>query len=239
MSERTIHDNQTLIAFWDRVFAIPEEEKEAVLQEGVGPWEALAPAKKLLDAACALGAGKNVLDLGCGNGWASIAAAKNGCPIITAADPAPNAVETVRLLAKLFGVSDRVHPVCGGMDWLKNVPSETFDGLICSNVLDVIPPETAAEIIRETARIVTPDAAVLIAVNAHLTPEAAAEKGVELTADKTVYIDGVLRLVSRTDAEWAVLFAPFFTAESLTYFAWPGEDEEKRRLFRLRKRQTV
>ena len=49
-------------------------------------------------------------------------------------------------------------------------------------------------------------------------------------------MDGVLRLISRTDAEWEAIFAPYFTVESLTYFAWQGEDEAKRRLFRLKKK---
>ena len=49
-------------------------------------------------------------------------------------------------------------------------------------------------------------------------------------------MDGVLRLVSRTDEEWARLFSPLFEVESLEHFAWPGEKEERRRLFRLRGR---
>ena len=238
MTERTVHDNQTLLAFWDQVFAIPEAEKEAARREGVGTWEELAPSKKLLCAVCELGGRKKVLDFGCGNGWAAIAAAKSGCPDVTAADPAPNAADAVAFLAELFGVAKQVHPVCGGSDWLRSVPDETFDGLICSNVLDVVPPETAEAILFEIARVVTPDAAILISLNAYLTPDAAAEKGIELTAERTAYLDGVLRLVSRTDEEWAAFFAPFFTVERPDYFAWPGEDEEKRRLFRLHKRQT-
>jgi hypothetical protein len=52
-------------------------------------------------------------------------------------------------------------------------------------------------------------------------------------------MDGVLRLVSRTDAEWEAILAPYFEVESLTYFAWQGEEEEKRRLFRLRRRPVT
>ena len=238
MCEQTKHDNQSLVTFWDGFFALSQAEKEEARQVGVGPWEALAPAEKLLNAVCTLGRKQKVLDLGCGNGWAAIAAAKSGCPDVTAADPAPNAVDAAAFLTELFGVKEQVHPICCAGDWLKTVLTGAYDGFFCGNVLDVVPQETAAEIIREAARIVTPDAAVLIALNAYLTPEAAAEKGIELTADRTVYLEGVLRLVSRADAEWAALFAPYFTVESLTYFAWPGETEEKRRLFRLHKRQA-
>ena len=237
MNEQTMRDNQALLAFWDSVFALSEEEKEQAVQEGIGSYRDLAPSEKLLNAACALGSRKNVLDYGCGNGWAAIAAARNGCRNVTAADLAPNAVESTRFLSELFGTADRVHPVCIGVDWLKTVPSDTYDGFFCSNVLDTVPPETAEAILKEAARVVTADAEILIGLNYWLSPEAAAEKGMELTEDGTVYLNGVLRLVSRTDAAWEAIFAPYFTVEALEYFAWQGEDEEKRRLFRLRKKQ--
>ena len=58
MTEQTMRDNQTLLAFWDQVFTVPEEEKEAARREGAGPWEEQAPSEKLLRAACELGSGK-------------------------------------------------------------------------------------------------------------------------------------------------------------------------------------
>ena len=234
MTEQTSRDNQTLLAFWDQAYAIPEEEKAAARREGDGSWEELAPSEKLLRAVCELGGGTKVLDYGCGNGWAAIVAAKSGCPAVTAAVAAPNAVGAAGFLAELFGVSERVKPVCADGDWLKSVPAETYDALVCSNVLDVVPPETASELLRELARILTPEGRAVIGLNYYMSPELAAEKGLELEDDR-LYLDGVLRLVSRTDAAWAAIFSPFFSVESLTYFAWPGENQEKRRLFRLRK----
>lgn len=239
MNEQTMRDNETLRRFWDGVFAVSEAEKEEIRKSGAGPWEELAPSEKLLKAACGLGGKRKVLDYGCGNGWAAIAAAKSGCLDVTAAEIAPNAVEATRFLAQLFDVDDRVHPVCIGEDWLSTVPAETYDGFFCSNVLDTVPPETAEAILREAARVVTPDAEVLIGLNYRLSPEAAAEKGMPLTDGCKAYLDGVLRLVSRTDAEWEAFFAPYFTVIALEYFTWTGEPAGKdRRLFRLRRRQA-
>ena len=235
MNEQTSLENQALLEFWSAVFTIPEEEKEAARQDP-GSWEELCPSEKLLRAVCAFGGRKNVLDYGCGNGWAAIAAAKNGCNAVTAVDAAPNAAEAARFCASLFDAEDQVHAGCVSGDWLCSVPAKTYDGFICCNVLDTVPPETAEAILREAARVVTPDADILIGLNNHLTPEAAAEKGIELVDGCRVYLDGILRLVSRTDEEWAERFSPYFTVEQLEYYAWPGETEETRRLFRLRRR---
>lgn len=236
MSDTSSRDNSALLKFWNGVFALTPEDKREALTNGPGSLEELAPSAKLLRAACELGSTNKALDLGCGNGWASIAAAKSGCPYVTAADAAPSAVEAAGFLSLLFGVDGVVHPVCSADGWLKTVPDGEYDGLFCSNVLDVIPPETADELLREAARVVSADAAVVIGLNYYLSPEAAAAKGMELVDGRMLYVDGVLRLVSRTDEEWAELFSPFFTVESLEHFAWPGEAEERRRLFRLRRR---
>jgi hypothetical protein len=110
---------------------------------------------------------------------------------------------------------------------------------VVSNVLDVVPLETAKELIFQIARAAAPGARVVIGLNYYLSPEAAEEKGTGLEEGRMLYVDGVLRLVSRTDDEWRELFSPYFTVESLEHFAWPGEVEERRRLFRLiKKRET-
>lgn len=236
MKEQITNENKTLIDFWDRFYTLSEEDKKEISSGALESFEQLAPSEKLLAAACELGSRNKVLDLGCGNGWAAIAAAKSGCPSVTAADPAPNAADTAGLFARVLGVDEQVTAVCCPDGWLKDVPDEAYDGFICCCVLDVVPPETAEEILREAARILAPDAAVVIGLNARLDPEAAAEKGVELTEDGRVIQEGVLRLVSKTDEEWEGILSRYFTVEGKEYFGWPGETEEKRRIFRLRKK---
>ena len=105
-----------------------------------------------------------------------------------------------------------------------------------AQVLDVVPPETSERIIRESARIVSDDAIVIIGMNYWMSPEKAAEKKMELQDGNRVYVDGVLRLVSFSDDEWIQRFSPYYTLERLDHFAWPHETEETRRLFFLRKR---
>ena len=235
MGEMISQDDKTLIEFWDKAFVLSEEELAEESKADTEGWKEIAPSKRLFEAACLLGQRKRVLDYGCGSAWASIIAAKSGCTDVSAADAAPGAVKAAEFYAKLYGVEDRVNAFCVGTDWLKAVPDESFDGFICSNVLDVVPSETAEAIIRGAARVVTPDALVLIGMNYYLPPEAAAEKGLKLEGGMRLYVDGVLRLVSRSDEEWTQIFAPWFAVEKLEHFAWPGETKETRRLFYLRK----
>ena len=239
MLENTAKDNQVLIDFWDKAFALSEEQQAEARNQAAENWKDLAPSEKLFRAAGSLGQKKKVLDFGCGDAWAGIIAAKSGCTDVTAVDAAPGAVQAANLYAEVYGVEKSIHAVCGTSEWLEIVASDTFDGLICSNVLDVVPPETAEAILRESARIITRDACVIIGLNYYLSPEAAAARDIELTDGNRLYMDGVLRLVSRTDEEWAQIFSPWYTVERLEQFAWPGEAKETRRLFWLRKREDI
>ena len=229
-------DNQALVDFWSEALDLSEEDREELGKCGAEDWKELAFSEKLLDAAASLGNRKKVLDYGCGNGWASIIAAKSGCPDVTAADMAPGAVRSAAAYVEAFGAGTQVHAQCIGADWLQGVPDGAYDGVFCSNVLDVVPPETAEGILKELARAVAGDASVIIGLNFRLDPETAKARGQELVNGNMLYVDGVLRLVTRTDEEWAGIFAPYFTVEKLEHFAWPGEPAETRRLFFLRKK---
>ena len=67
MMENTVQENQTLIVFWDKAFALSEEDQKQMLESGAADWKEIAPSEKLYRAACALGQRTKVLDYGCGN----------------------------------------------------------------------------------------------------------------------------------------------------------------------------
>ena len=232
---KTDEDNRTLIGFWDKALQMSDEDKQGEMQNSPDSWKEMAPSEKLFKTAEALGKCGKVLDYGCGNAWAGIIAAKSGCPDVTAADVIKGGVDTAKFFADFFGVSDRLHVRLIGTDWLSSVPDETYDGMICSNVLDVVPIETSQDIIIQLARVAKKGAQVGIGLNFYMSPEKAKERGIELADGKLLYVDGVLRMVSLSDEEWAKRFAPYFEIESLEHFAWPGESVETRRLFHLRK----
>ena len=237
MSNNTEKDNNTLIEFWDKAFALSEEDMMREKETSKDDWNDLAPSEKLFQAAVSLGSAKKVLDYGCGSGWAGIIAAKSGCKDVTAVDVAPGAAKATAFYADLFDVADKVHVSCISPSWISEIPPRTYDGFICSNVLDVVPTETAKDIIRESARVVKTGASVIIGLNYYLSAEVAKDKGLDLVDGNRLYVDGVLRLVSLTDDEWASLFSELFTVEKLEHFAWPGEKAETRRLFYLRRKK--
>lgn len=235
MDDRTANENRELIQFWSSAFSMSEEDKNKYRESPDG-WKDNVPSEKLFLAAASLGDRKKVLDYGCGSAWAAIIAAKHGCPDVTAADVSEGGIEAAKFFTGLYGVTEQVHAQPVSPDWISGVPDGTYDGLFCSNVLDVVPEETSEKIIREAARIVTDEAPVIIGMNYWMSPEKAVQKKTELQDGNKVYVNGILRLVSFSDEEWAGRFSPYFTVERLDHFAWPNEAEETRRLFFLRKK---
>ena len=196
----------------------------------------LAPSLKLYEAVVNLNDCNKVLDYGCGNGWASIVLAHAGCKDITAVDLGENIIETVNFYTKLYDVKDSITTKVIKPCWLKRIKASSFDGLVCSNVLDVVPLETSQEILTNLARVLKPGAKVVIGFNFYMSKECAKERGIELVDDRYLFLDGILRLASLSDEEWMRIFEKDFIIENLDHFRWPGEELEKRRLFILRRK---
>lgn len=231
------NENKTLVEFWSKNYQMSDEEKAGIKVEE-DEWKTLAPSDKLFAAAASLGKCKKLLDYGCGDAWASVIAAKNGCHDITAVDVAEGAADNALFTAKAFKVDEYLNISCVEPDYLTTIPDKTFDGFICSNVLDVIPPKTAEAIIDQMARIVTDDATIVIGMNFYISKELQEKKNIELVDGLYDYVDGVLRMVSRSDEEWTEIFSKHFVVEKLDHFAWTwaGETKETRRLFFLKKK---
>ena len=226
-----INDQERLLAFWNEVFASEETEPR---EAGPDLWRSLAPSEKLFRAAVELGLCENVLDYGCGSGWAGIIAAMSGCERVLCADAAPNAVAAAERNIRLSGAQGRATAVLADGNAPLSLPRAGFDGLICSNVLDVVPPSVSEELLRRFWQVTHAGARVVIGLNFCL-PEGRAPRPGERLEEGRLYVNGVLRLVSRSDEEWERAFEPYFTLDRLEHFAWPGEKEETRRLFFLRR----
>ncbi|MCR5079335.1 MAG: class I SAM-dependent methyltransferase [Bacilli bacterium] len=224
--------NKDLAAFWEEAMELSKEDRER--KDTLDDFMALAPSPKLALAVKELGSCEKVLDYGCGTGWASIIANRSGCLNVTAVDLGEKTIE--HLLFQCDRYKAKVDAKVIPFDYLREVESSSFDGLVCSNVLDVSPLETAKELIGEFARILTLDAKIVIGLNFFMDEEMAKSRGIELKEGKYLFQNGVLRLTSLEDEKWKELFYPYFDLVSLEHFAWPNEKRETRRLFRLRKK---
>ena len=226
--------NSDLVAFWNEAIKLPEDYKEEVRKATDNSVMDIVPSQKLYDAVKELGSCKKVLDYGCGSGWGAIVAASNGCKDVLAVDLGKNITDAAKFYADVLGANTKTEVI--DENWIKNVPACTFDGLVCSNVLDVVPLETAENIVKEMARITTSDAKIVIGLNFYMSKEMAKKRNIELVDDMYLFVNDVLRLSSLSDDEWKIIFAPYFEVAKLDYFAWEGEEKESRRLFVLKKK---
>ncbi|MFP4479214.1 MAG: class I SAM-dependent methyltransferase, partial [Candidatus Izemoplasmatales bacterium] len=89
---------------------------------------------------------------------------------------------------------------------LKNFKANGFDGVICSNVLDVVPYETSKEMIEAIDRILKPGGLLLIKLNFYLTEEMIQKIKMEKIGENTYSINGVLRGMNLNTDEWVSRF---------------------------------
>ncbi len=223
------------VDFWDSAYAMTEEEKEEALKEGVAEddWRGLAPSPTILKFVELISDCDKFLDYGCGYGWASIAAAKSGCKDVTAVEVVKNAVDLTEFYSKLYGVGDRVKTKLVDYDWMGNQPEGSFDGFFCGNVLDVVPMKSTRSILTAAKKILKKGARIIVTMNYYAEPKDDPERNIKFEEGKYLFVNGVLRMMSLTDDEWKELLGEYFTVVEVVHFAWPGEEEEKRRLFYL------
>ena len=143
MNEATIKEFEKLSAYWNEALAF--EGRPLANGYVEDDWWRICPSSKLIEAIKRLKGSNKVLDYGAGSGWASIAAVKCGVNNILAVDTAENSAKMVGYYAKAFGVDKEITPQLIDSEWLIKEDDESYDGIICSNVLDVIPLEMMEE----------------------------------------------------------------------------------------------
>lgn len=224
------------LKFWNQAFVLDEKTKEEYVSQ-INPdedWKELADSEKLRDIIIEkLSKQSKVLDYGCGEGWAGITLNKAGCKDVTCVDVVENAITLTKFFQDAFQITEGFKAECVSTDWIEKVPDGVYDGVFCSNVIDVVPAEVAENIIKNLARITSNHAKIVIGMNYYAEPISNPEKNIEVKDGNQLYIDGILRMVTRTDDEWKHIFEKYFKVETIDYFAWPGETEEKRRIFGL------
>jgi len=194
------HLDKTLIRFWDSQY-------QSLHPSTINPETATvshefdAFIKEIGDTS------KRVLDLGSGKGYCLMMAKILGSKMIygEGIEPSGHAVKYVNQMIHELGYSGLVVKQ-GTHSLLKKYPSASFDGVIVSNVLDVVPRETSEEMIDALTRVLKKNGRLLVKVNFHLDQELL--KRVKMTkVDENLYaLNGVIRSYNLTSDKWIERF---------------------------------
>ena len=226
-----------LVEFWNQNFVLSDEDRKQIMNQ-INPEEdyrQLAPSQKLFDVLSVFKGLSGVLDYGCGSGWASIIMAKLGVKNITAVDVASNSIEMTNCYAEAFEVKEQIKCISIDEKWLRNQKEGDYVGFFSSNVIDVVPIEMAKDIVKNSAKVLRKNAIAVFGLNYYINPKEMEKRGCVVDGPH-VYINNVLRLTSLKDEEWLDIFKEYYNLVSLSYFAWPGEEKETRRLFVLKRK---
>ena len=204
-------ENKKLIAFWDQAFSKlePMTLKKEDFDESVDYHRLL----KYMGDTCS-----DILDVGCGYGYGIIAAKLLGNKMSYGfgIDPSENAVNILKDSCELSGIDcidtkDDTHLLLSVFD------DHSFDGVLCSNVLDVVPVETRDEIIKEINRLIKPGGKLLIKLNFFLTDELITKIGMKEIEENTYTINDVIRGVNQSNEDWIKLFKDYKLIEETTF----------------------
>jgi ribosomal protein L11 methyltransferase len=176
---------------WETYGALPGDcvvEIDPGMSFGTGRHATTRACLIMLDELADKPAGMSFLDLGCGSGILSIAAAKLGFGTVTAVDNDPAAIACTRENAAANGVGDRVRSLVADISTWR--PGRTFD-VAAANVLAPVLTENAGRI----AGMVSNTAGSGLIVAGILTGQ---HEAVAAAYDAA----GFRVARSRTDAEW-------------------------------------
>jgi len=203
--------NNELIEFWNGFFTEYEpmtlDKEEAKVKDDLDQY-----IKDVGDYA------KRVLDLGTGSGYCILSAALLGSKMSygLAIDPSLQAIEKLDETLKNSNIN-LIETKVGTHHDLSSIEDGSFDGVLSSNVLDVVPYETSEEMIAEISRLLKPKGLLMLKLNFYLTDDIIKRTNAQRIAHNTYAINGILRAHNLTTEEWVRRFSDFRLLKSATY----------------------
>jgi len=194
--------NQSIV-FWDEYFKNYPSFK--IQKSDVTIDTSLDECLKFLGDNC-----QEVLDVGCGDGVCLMEIALIGEKIKSClgVDSSLNAVNKATEIVNLSNI-EKIKFVQGDENYLKTIPSQSYEGIYCSNFLDVIPVEISDVVIQEMIRIIKPKGYLLLKFNFVLTDDLIEKLKMVEIAKNTYAMNGVIRAMNRSTEGWIRLFPDF------------------------------
>lgn len=199
MSEKL--KNQS-IDFWNEQFSKLKAEK--LNTEDFKVENSLDQALKEIGDEC-----ERVLDIASGSGYALFKAFILGSKMNygIGLDSSVNAINFCKDSAKFSNIKN-LHFIWGDESYLEQIESDSFDGIICSNFLDVVDESVSKKVISEIKRILKPQGKLLLKLNFHLTDEWIEKLKMTEVKEKTFEMNGVIRAYNLSSEEWIERLAP-------------------------------
>jgi ubiquinone/menaquinone biosynthesis C-methylase UbiE len=196
------HKEKT-IDFWNQMFN--EAKPMEIRREDIKIENSLDRYLKLIGDSC-----RTVLDVGCGLGTCLMSTLCLGDKIEKGVgfDSSENAISFALETAKLSKF-DALTYVAQDESFMRTLDNESFDGLICSNFLDVFPEELSTTIIHEMDRVLKPNGLLLLKLNFYLDEELIKRLNMEKIEENTYAMKGVLRAHNLTTEQWIKRFTHF------------------------------
>lgn len=176
---------------------------------------------------------EKILDFGCGNGTMLFLCALNGTKHHIGIDLSEKGIASAEKRKSHMSKGEFTF-ICGGIESLKNIESETIDAIVFSNILDNLYPEDAKMLINEAYRLLRIDGKLLVKLNPYITSAQIKEWNIKIIKDNL--LDDGLVLWNNTTEEWKSFFEQNFEIINYEDIYYP-EHNQYNRMFWLCKKQ--
>ena len=175
-----------------------------------------------------------VLDFGCGTGdiifqYIQYFPDKKGVGI----DEAEKGIEFAKKTAEISKYQE-VHFFTGGSDLLLDFEDEEFDGIILSNVLDVMPEDMDESLLKNLDRVLKKGGYWFVKLNPYYTVKELRQFDYENEGGHLYEEEGILKLHQETTNHWKKIFQSYGQIERYMEFLYPWQ-EGLNRLFLIKK----
>jgi len=218
-------DYKTLKDFWNNSLKIERTDKVE------GKWCTEDSFNNLMKKY--IKEGDNVLDFGCGSGWASFEIHYT-IPNLTilGIDQGKDAIDYCNRCAKASELTNITFVASEG-DYLDNI-EDKFDVVVSFNVFDVIPDEVIDTILPRLQKSVKNGGYLLVGINPELPDDILAKIGF-VKKDGRMYKDGIMRANDKTLDQWKDYFSKYFeVVETTTFCVIEREHSYPRRMIVLK-----
>jgi len=143
-----------------------------------------------------------IIDFGCGEGSLLMLISNNYK--IKELIGIEDGKEIVRVANEFINLNDfkNIKVLDNGIETLKLQPTNSFDGIIISNVLDVIPLTNSNSIMKEVSRVIKETGYFIFKTNPSMDHDSLITRGFTNFEENLYSLNGVLRFRLLTNEEW-------------------------------------